>query len=1160
MTFKPDRRFLAVRKLSWKKRAFRRLGCGIGISLLCGNIAIADITLSSSAPTTNILTSTGLGNIDTALFPLTGSAPSPIAGNDNHARGQLFTLGDGTGIGFEISAITLQKNIAATFANDSLTLRIFQGNEAAWTSGTGHLSTDTDFYKGTTVTPLYEEVFTVNGAIGDDEFVTFELSAPLTVAENADFGFFLTYDPSAGTSPDRFRHLESNEGGRISITPSSHGTSTRSINCFIQGVPVSATAGTISTSANEPTINIIDSSSVGTTDTALFDEGANANHGRGQLFTLPNGSGAEYEISAITIKKSTDQTFDGDQITLYLFEGTEAQWTSGTGHTTASNGSDYYNGTTVTPLYSEFYTLSGTLNDNDYITFELASPVTVKEDSDFGFFFIYEQDNAANPDRFQHRENTSGGGRLSIDTSSHGSSPSRKVVYFIEGTPVGNGTSLDLASPFQDRMVLQRDKPVKVWGTTNPNGAIEATIDGNVITGTADVQGNWEVELPAFAAGGPYTLTVTSTSLEGFATQTINDILFGDVWVCFGQSNMVYTLNQMDASWRTTYINEIAANDEIRCLKIAQDASLTEASSHDSEWLPNSSGGTWTAVGSVFASQLHAATNAPVAIIWAAYGSSSIEGWLPLEQADELPHFEEMLQLYQSVGEYNNGTPVATRATNLGYGSNLDAVTGITSSGWPRGNNDADIFIRTRPNILYNKMIHPMKDYGISGFIWYQGEANAGDITNVATYRHTLPRMIEEYRKRFGQGDLPFLGVQLPSNAASNSQWAWFREAQGDGLDAVNNAHYAVTVDTGIVVATGNYNVHPTDKEPVGVRLALLARKYALGEAIEAHGPTFDSMNASGNQVTITFTNAVGLKTTGGSLNAASFQLAGSDQVFHNATSATISGNSVIVSSSSEANPVAVRYAWIPNARDSINLVNGDDLPAAPFRTDSWALPGLAAWAPTANSNQYTVARDQTLTVPPAGVLANDFDLNLDSLEASLLTSTSKGVLNLLSDGSFTYVPESGFAGTDSFTYQCSEASGPLSSSAATVTITVEGIPSAYYNWKSGISWNPGDDQTFDGDSDGDGIVNFLEFALGLDPTQNDPSGLPNLSNDGTTITYGFNNVQPGVTYEVLISTDLISWSDPPFTSLTSESVTPVEIPSSEAVDGRVFVRLKVFE
>lgn len=556
------------------------LGCALSVS--------ADVAFSDVAPTTHILATTTLGSIDTSLFPLTGTAPAPIAGNDNHARGQLFSLGEGTGSAFQITAIVLQKNVAATFASDLLTLRIFQGTEEEWVTGTGHLATDTNFYNGTGVTPLYDEAFTLDGLIDDNEFVTLELATPLTVRKRADFGFFLTYDPSSGTSPDRFRHLETSEGGRLSVTTSSHVTSSRSMNFFVLGEAIEG--GLVTTSATAPASEIIVSSSGGGVDTALFDEDANANHARGQLFALPNGPGLEYEVTSLTLKKSTAQTFLNDRITLHLFEGMEAQWSSGTGHTTAANGSDYYSGATVVPLHREVFTLNGTYQDGDFITFQLGTPILVKEDSDFGFFLTYDQAGVASPDRFRHLESGTGGGRLSISTGSHSATSvdSRKVLYYLQGTPVGEGASLTLGSPFQDRMmILQRGKPVLVWGKADPASSVTVSINGVSAIATTDAAGDWEAEVPTVPAGGPYLLEVTS----GSQSESISDVLVGDVWLCFGQSNMVYTLNQM-AAWHTAYENEIIANDNIRCLKIDQDASLNEEDEAGMSWLANSTAGT----------------------------------------------------------------------------------------------------------------------------------------------------------------------------------------------------------------------------------------------------------------------------------------------------------------------------------------------------------------------------------------------------------------------------------------------------------------------------------------------------------------------------------------------------------------------------------------
>ena len=938
----------------------------------------ADITLSANAPVTDILATASLGTIDTSLFPLTGTAPAPITGNDNHARGQLFSLDDSTGSAFEISAITFQKNQNQTFSNDLLTLRIFQGAQSEWDTGNGHVVTDTSFYNGTTVTPLYEEIFTVNGAITNGAFITLELATPLEVdvTAGADFGFFMTYDPTTADSPDRFRHREANDGGRLSISTTSHATSGRSINHFVQGT------------------------------------------------------------------------------------------------------------VTAPPMVS------------------------------------------------------------------------------------GN---LELGSPFQNRMILQRDKPIKIWGTAEANAAITvniASVSGNA---TADAAGAWEVELPASPTGGPHTLDITSTTETTSASEQINDVLFGDVWFCFGQSNMRWRFNNFNSPWETFYTSNIPSNDNIRYLRTIEDGSLTEQEETQMTWLANSGVNDWSAIASVFAYQLNEATGVPVAIIDSSWGSSSIEGWMPKEFENDFPHFKEMLSLYQSTNEFRSDPPVtvATRVTDgrLGttYSSNEEAITALSGSGFTNSS-QANIFMRTRPNIIYNERVHPLLRFGISGFIWYQGEANSGNVLEIAQYQFSLPRMVEEYRERFGQGDLPFLGVQHQSfNINTGPGIQWFRESQ-DSLLEIPNAYIAVTVDTGAA-----NNIHPSDKEEIGIRLALLAQEHALNENIESDSPRYASHTISGNQVTLTFDHAAGLTTDDGN-SPAGFEVAGADGVYHDATSATISGESIIVSSSAEPAPISVRYAWEGVTHTLVNVYNGaaqpsgspefnadaiPGLPLAPFRTDTLPVDTLTAQAPFANEESYSTPRDTNLTISTDGVLANDFDLNLDPLEASIINTTSNGTLDLLSDGSFTYIPEEGFAGVDSFTYQATEASG-LASPEITVTITVEGTPSAYYQWRQTIAWEPGDDQTSSGDPDNDGLNNFLEYAFASNPLLPNNEDRPRLTNTATGIEYHFNNTQVGVLYEVLLSTNLEDWSDTPFVTLTNVDTTPVAIPDSEVANGKIFVRLRV--
>lgn len=197
-------------------------------------------TLSTDEPATDILSFFNpTGNINSNIFPLTGTAPAPIVGNNNHGRGELLTLASGTNSTVEISSVTIIKNGGQTFANDTLTLYVFQGTEAEWTTGIGHVETDPTYYEGTTVTPLYSEEFTIDGTIAANSFVTLPLTTPLSIDGDADMGFFLLYTPAAGTSPDRFGYSENqNAGGRrISVTTTGHGgVGTRGMDYYIQGV------------------------------------------------------------------------------------------------------------------------------------------------------------------------------------------------------------------------------------------------------------------------------------------------------------------------------------------------------------------------------------------------------------------------------------------------------------------------------------------------------------------------------------------------------------------------------------------------------------------------------------------------------------------------------------------------------------------------------------------------------------------------------------------------------------------------------------------------------------------------------------------------------------------------------------------------------------
>ena len=234
-----------------------------------------------------------------------------------------------------------------------------------------------------------------------------------------------------------------------------------------------------------------------------------------------------------------------------------------------------------------------------------------------------------------------------------------------------------------------------------------------------------------------------------------------------------------------------------------------------------------------------------------------------------------------------------------------------------------------RVSVLYNAMIHPIIPFAIKGAIWYQGEANAD---RAYQYRELLPLMIRDWRKQWNQ-DFPFYLVQLANfmeiqkEPAQQSGWAELREAQLQTLH-LDNTGIAIITDIGDA-----RDIHPKNKQDVGIRLALAARANTYKQNISYSGPIYQSYKIEGNKIRISFNHTNnGLKGKNGE-PLKGFAIAGSDHQFHWAE-AVIDGNEIVVSSPNVTFPVAVRYAWANNPIG--NLFNGAGLPASPFRTDDW--------------------------------------------------------------------------------------------------------------------------------------------------------------------------------------------------------------------------------
>ncbi|MDG1873647.1 MAG: sialate O-acetylesterase [Mariniblastus sp.] len=231
------------------------------------------------------------------------------------------------------------------------------------------------------------------------------------------------------------------------------------------------------------------------------------------------------------------------------------------------------------------------------------------------------------------------------------------------------------------------------------------------------------------------------------------------------------------------------------------------------------------------------------------------------------------------------------------------------------------------PTLLHNAMVNPIVPFTVKGAIWYQGESNAG---RAYQYQSLMPLLVKDWRNKWNS-EMSFYWVQLanfmqPSADPGPSSWAELREAQSMAL-RVPKTGQAVIIDIGEA-----NDIHPRNKQDVGIRLALNALAKDYGRSIEFSGPVYKAISIVGDQARLTFDHAEGLVAKGGKLKR--FEIAGADKKFF-AADAVIAGKQVIVSHPQVKTPVAVRYAWADNPL-GCNLYNRAGLPASPFRSDSW--------------------------------------------------------------------------------------------------------------------------------------------------------------------------------------------------------------------------------
>jgi sialate O-acetylesterase len=490
------------------------------------------------------------------------------------------------------------------------------------------------------------------------------------------------------------------------------------------------------------------------------------------------------------------------------------------------------------------------------------------------------------------------------------------IAAWVAGTPAAARAEVKPNSLFSDGAVLQQGVAVPVWGTANDGEKVTVKFQRQTLTATAK-DGRWLVRLKPLKAGGPFTLTVASES----NTLTITNVLVGEVWLASGQSNMEFALSRAANAAETV---AAAGDPQLRLFTVPRGATDTPSTDLTGRWQESSpdTAAKFSAVAWFFGRDLRKALHMPVGLIHSSVGGTPAEAWTSHATLEADPELKKILERYaDSVKNYDPEAAAARHQQALE--AHKAAVVKAKEAGErppaaPRAPVDPRRNI-SRPSGLYNAMIAPLQPYAIAGAIWYQGEANSGRATE---YRTLFPAMIQNWRQAWGEGKFPFLFVQIAPHQGMTPE---IREAQLLSWQKVPRTAMAVITDIG-----NETDIHPTQKEPVGDRLALAARAIAYGEKIPYSGPVYASMKVKGDQAILSFKHiGSGLLAKGGDLKG--FTIAGEDGHFTSAT-AIIEGDKVIVSSPSVTKPVAVRYGWA-NVPD-VNLFNKEGLPATPFRTD----------------------------------------------------------------------------------------------------------------------------------------------------------------------------------------------------------------------------------
>jgi len=491
---------------------------------------------------------------------------------------------------------------------------------------------------------------------------------------------------------------------------------------------------------------------------------------------------------------------------------------------------------------------------------------------------------------------------------------------------------IHLSNLFSDRAVLQRGKPLPIWGTAEPCETVTVSFNGATAEGKADAAGKWTAVLPV----QDVLMEGKELSVAGSVSKSVKrtDVLVGDVWLISGQSNAEMPFNwgiingkeEMAKAKGVTTIRTAKFHHKTSLLPVSGDPCCTGWMICEPGVLPGV-----TAMGYFMARELNEKSGVPIGILDCNWSGCRIEPFMSAEGLLLDPAtkdgYARQLAAYKTIGDFAKFFSTVPEGKIV----MADKIADIPSLPYA---------------MQYNAMIEPIVRFPIAGATWYQGCSNGGE---GQTYLEKLRSLVAGWRAKWGY-DFPFYIVQLASYTAKTTDpaggngYAKIRNAQRIAAQTIPRAGLAVVIDIG-----NAKDIHPKNKLDVGHRLALWARRDVYGEKdLVVSGPLYTGMKVEGGAIRVSFDYADGLfagekgpdtpgvqpvPETDGVLKG--FAIAGADKKWYWAQ-AKVDGKTVVVSAPEVKEPVAVRYAFRANPMGDCNLYNAAGLPASPFRTDSW--------------------------------------------------------------------------------------------------------------------------------------------------------------------------------------------------------------------------------